>query len=135
MSELRRCGPVTGGVAQAVFAAVLACCGPAMAETGASGDAADGGFGGVVTLLIENDIFAGVDRQYTNGTYLRYTPGPNELPALGRFIRRQAEGIVPAKEWHSCHHLLISLTTTTLAGLFAARQFRSHNDWVAPNKI
>ncbi len=58
------------------------------------------GFGPVLTILFENDIFVGLDQQYTNGTYFRYTPGTNRLPALGRFLRRQAEGLIDADRWH-----------------------------------
>jgi lipid A 3-O-deacylase len=76
--------------------------GPGQATTG-NGTGGDGTAGttyaGVLTLLVQNDIFAGVDQQYTNGTYLRYTTRPNDLPALGRFLRRQAEGFVDAKDW------------------------------------
>lgn len=77
----------------------------AAAQTGSQpedqqADAPDGPtYAGVLTLLVQNDIFAGFDQQYTNGTYLRYTTRPNDLPALGRFLRRQAEGFIDARDW------------------------------------
>ncbi|TVQ52755.1 MAG: lipid A deacylase LpxR family protein [Rhodobacteraceae bacterium] len=54
---------------------------------------------GLLTLQIENDVFAGIDEQYTNGTYLSYALPRNELPGWARWTRRQLLGVVEADDW------------------------------------
>lgn len=43
---------------------------------------------GTCTVLVENDVFTGTDRHYTNGLQLSYLSGEDAVP---RFIRRFAE--------------------------------------------
>lgn len=52
---------------------------------------------GAMTLIFENDIFAGLDEQYTNGAYLRWTP--DALPALGRWGKAQGAALTGPAEW------------------------------------
>lgn len=54
---------------------------------------------GLLTLQIENDLFAGLDEQYTNGTYLSYALPRNQLPGWARWTRRQLLGVIEAEDW------------------------------------
>lgn len=58
-----------------------------------------------VTLIVENDLFAGLDEQYTNGSFLRYAPPRNDLPALGRWARDRAQGWVGPADWQATYGL------------------------------
>jgi hypothetical protein len=86
-----------------VAALALAAAGPALADGHAPR--------GLLTLQIENDIFAGVDEQYTNGTYLSYTAPRNQLPGWARWTRRQLLGVVEAEDWEVAYTLGQSMFT------------------------
>lgn len=58
---------------------------------------------GLLTLQIENDVFAGVDEPYTNGTFLSYTLPMNALPGWARWTRRQLAGVIDAAAWQAGH--------------------------------
>ncbi len=60
---------------------------------------------GVLTFILENDIFAGFDEQYTNGAFLRYSPPPDDLPAWALFARDQMAGLVEAETWRVTYGL------------------------------
>ena len=60
---------------------------------------------GFLALIIENDVFAGIDEQYTNGTFLRYGLAPNDLPGWARFAKAQAAGVVEADTWRVTYGL------------------------------
>lgn len=60
---------------------------------------------GVLSFILENDIFAGFDEQYTNGAFLRYAPPPNKLPGWARFTKRQLSGFVEADTWRVTYGL------------------------------
>lgn len=85
---------------------LVACALAAAALGAASGlradEAAPRGF---LSLIVENDIFAGLDEQYTNGTFLRYGLAPNDLPGWARFARRQLGGLVDAETWRVTYGL------------------------------
>jgi lipid A 3-O-deacylase len=83
-------------IAATVLGAALAAA-PAAAQQG-------GGFG-AVTLIVENDVFAGIDEQYTNGTFLRYAPPRNELPGWARWARSQVDGAVGPADWQVTYGL------------------------------
>jgi len=70
---------------------------PALAEEAASP--------GVLTFILENDIFAGFDEQYTNGAFLRYSPSPGALPQWALFAREQMSGFVHADTWRVTYGL------------------------------
>lgn len=59
----------------------------------------------MLTLQIENDIFAGVDEQYTNGSYLVLTQPANDLPGWARWTRRQLDGLIDAPRWQASYGL------------------------------
>ncbi len=42
--------------------------------------------GGGLTLAIENDVFAGTDKNYTNGVALHYSFAPSDTPRLSHWI-------------------------------------------------
>ena len=67
--------------------------------------AAAGETPGVLTLHIENDVFAGIDNQYTHGTYLRYTLPLNDLPGWARWARGQLRGVIDAPDWQVTYGL------------------------------
>ena len=66
---------------------------------------------GLLTLQIENDLFAGIDEQYTNGTYLSYMMPRNELPGWARWARRQLRGVVDAPDWQAGYGIGQSMFT------------------------
>jgi hypothetical protein len=68
------------------------------AAAGAEGDEGLLG-GGYLTLIWENDIFAGEDRKYTNGAYLRYTAPTNALPGWATWLKSGLSGFTPARDW------------------------------------
>lgn len=60
---------------------------------------------GALTLIVENDIFAGIDEQYTNGTFLRYAPPRNDLPGWARWARNEAAPLVGPADWQVTYGL------------------------------
>lgn len=66
---------------------------------------------GVLTLQIENDLFAGLDEQYTNGTYLSYMLPINDLPGWARWTRRQLSGLIEAPDWQAGYGIGQSMFT------------------------
>lgn len=58
---------------------------------------------GAATLIVENDIFAGVDEQYTNGTFLRFAPAA--LPGWAAWLRGRAGDGAPAGDWRVTYGL------------------------------
>jgi hypothetical protein len=66
---------------------------------------------GFLTLQIENDIFAGFDEQYTNGTYLIYMRPMNDLPGWARWTRRQLDRLIKAPDWQAGYGLGQSMFT------------------------
>ncbi len=69
--------------------------------------------GGFLTAVWENDIFAGEDRKYTNGAFLRYTAPPNALPGWGSWLRGQLQGFTPAQDWTHAYALGHALFTAS----------------------
>ncbi len=55
----------------------------------------------VITLQIENDVFAGLDEQYTNGAYLTVVMPSNDLPLWARSARSMLSGLVDAPRWQA----------------------------------
>lgn len=66
---------------------------------------------GLLTLQIENDLVAGLDKQYTNGTYLSYMLPMNDLPGWARWTRRQLGGLIDAPDWQAGYGLGQSMFT------------------------
>ena len=66
---------------------------------------------GLLTLQIENDVFAGIDEQYTNGTYLSYMLPMNALPGWARWTRRQLAGVIDAPDWQAGYAIGQSMFT------------------------
>lgn len=58
---------------------------------------------GVLSLQIENDIFAGLDEQYTNGTYLGYALPVNQLPGWARAAKGALSGLISAPDWQAAY--------------------------------
>lgn len=87
------------------FAAALAA--TTLASAAPAADAARG----LLTLQIENDVFAGVDQQYTNGTYLNYTLPVNELPGWARWARGGLSGLIDAPDWQAAYGVGQSMFT------------------------
>lgn len=79
------------GLALACSAALA---GPGLARAG-------DGFppGGTYGATFENDLFAGTDRDYTNGVRADYRSPAGALPLWGRFLRRHSEGLTDAEDW------------------------------------
>jgi hypothetical protein len=69
---------------------------------GAAASASEPRFG-AVTLIVENDIFAGIDEQYTNGTFLRFSP--LGLPGWAGWVRGQAAPLTGPAEWRVTYGL------------------------------
>ncbi|MGB1213608.1 MAG: lipid A deacylase LpxR family protein, partial [Pikeienuella sp.] len=59
--------------------------------------------GGTVSFTLENDIFGGTDRNYTNGARFDYVTPKNDLPSWARFARDQLLPIVPAENWYASY--------------------------------
>jgi hypothetical protein len=66
---------------------------------------------GLLTIQIENDLFAGLDEQYTNGTYVSYMLPRNELPGWARWTKRQLGGLIDAPDWQAGYGLGQSMFT------------------------
>jgi hypothetical protein len=81
------------------------------AVTGVCAQADEAERPGLLTLQIENDLFAGFDKQYTNGTYLNYTLPVNDLPGWGQWTRRQLSGLIDAPDWQAAYGLGQSMFT------------------------
>ncbi len=84
MADSGRCAPALAGV--------LALCAPAAW-------ADEGNPRGFLAVILENDIVAGRDDQYSHGTFLRYSPPPNALPGWARYARDQASELLDADAW------------------------------------
>jgi hypothetical protein len=80
-------------------ALLAAACLPAAPALAADGDAQRHLGGGFLTLIWENDIFAGEDRKYTNGTFLRYTAPENRLHGWAEWLKGGLRGFTPAENW------------------------------------
>ncbi len=65
----------------------------------------------LISLQIENDVFAGLDEQYTNGTYLNLAAPVNDLPRWARWARRQLGGLIDAPRWQVSYGLGQSMFT------------------------
>lgn len=83
---------------------------PASAEDADAGRRLGGGF---LSLVWENDIFAGEDRKYTNGSFLRYTAPRNRLPGWGLWLKEGLRGFTPAEDWSVAYKLGHSLFTAS----------------------
>lgn len=59
--------------------------------------------GGTLSVTFENDLFAGQDRNYTNGAQLSYVTGRNHLPWLGRVARRNLGWLTNADDWYASY--------------------------------
>lgn len=53
---------------------------PALADEQPAGEQSSGDNRGVLTLLLENDLFFHTDRDYTNGVLIAYTTAPDDTP-------------------------------------------------------
>lgn len=76
---------------------VIATAATALAEE----DAAEKKEPWLLALQIDNDLFAGFDEQYTNGTYLTLAMPINDLPLWARWTRRQLGGLIDAPDWQA----------------------------------
>jgi hypothetical protein len=81
---------------------------PSLAEQ-AEAAAPDGPW--LLTLQFENDLFAGFDEQYTNGSYLTVSLPTNELPLWARWTRDALGGIIDAPRWQAAYGLGQSMFT------------------------
>ncbi len=63
------------------------------------------GEGGFFSITVENDIFSGTDRDYTNGLRLDYISEKNDLTAAGRYARRNLSWLSDAKDWYEVYAL------------------------------
>lgn len=66
---------------------------------------------GLLTLHLENDVFAGIDNQYTNGTYLSYAAPVNDLPGWARWTKRRLAGLIDAPDWQVAYGIGQSMFT------------------------
>lgn len=82
---------------------------PAVAETEATGASAEQPW--MLTLQFENDIFAGFDEQYTNGSYLTISLPTNDLPFWARWTREGLRGVIEAPRWQAAYGLGQSMFT------------------------
>ncbi|MGF1660711.1 MAG: lipid A deacylase LpxR family protein [Rubrimonas sp.] len=89
----------------ALLLPLLAAC-PALAEDDAPPR-------GTLSLIWENDIFAGEDRKYTNGAFLRYTAPEGELHLWARGLRDALDGFVPQARWGMSYGLGHSMFTSS----------------------
>jgi hypothetical protein len=74
-------------------------------------DAAAPGRPWLLTLQFENDLFAGFDEQYTNGSYLTVGLPVNDLPLWARWTREGLSGIIDAPRWQASYGLGQSMFT------------------------
>ncbi len=58
---------------------------------------------GAFTLIIENDVFVGIDEQYTNGTFLRFSPV--DLPGWAAWARDRLSPLDGPAEWRVTYGL------------------------------
>jgi lipid A 3-O-deacylase len=70
----------------------------ALLAHGASADDAEQA-PGLLSFQLENDLFAGFDDQYTNGSVLTWTAPDNDLPLWGRAVRDAFTGVIDAPVW------------------------------------
>jgi hypothetical protein len=68
---------------------------------------------GFLTLIWENDIFAGEDRKYTNGTFLRYTAPENRLHGWAEWLKEGLRGVAPAEDWTMAYGFGHSMFTSS----------------------
>lgn len=61
--------------------------------------------GGTYSFTFENDIFAGDDKNYTNGVRLDYVTPRNGLPFWARFARRNLGWLTDAEDWYATYAL------------------------------
>lgn len=61
--------------------------------------------GGTYSFTYENDVFAGNDRDYTNGVRADYLTPRNDLPLWGRVARRNLGWLTDANEWYATYGL------------------------------
>jgi hypothetical protein len=94
-------------------ALIAAACLWAPAVLAAEGDADRRLGGGFVSLIWENDIFAGEDRKYTNGAFLRYTAPTNRLHGWAEWLKGNLRGFTPAEDWTMAYKLGHSLFTSS----------------------
>jgi hypothetical protein len=65
----------------------------------------------LLALQLENDLFAGFDEQYTNGSYLTVSLPINDLPLWARWTRDGLSGIIDAPRWQAAYGLGQSMFT------------------------
>lgn len=73
---------------------------PAPGGQAPAASVADLDLGGFYSFTFENDVFGGDDRDYTNGVRLTWTSRRNELPAWGRWARRNLGWLTEAQDWY-----------------------------------
>jgi hypothetical protein len=69
--------------------------------------------GGFWALTFENDIFAGTDRDYTNGVRVSYTSHRNDLPLWGRAARDHLGWLTDARDWYVAYAIGQNMFTPT----------------------
>ena len=65
----------------------------------------------LLTLPFENDLFAGFDEQYTNGSHLPVSLTTNDLPTWARWAREGLSGIIYAPRRQAAYGLGQSMFT------------------------
>ncbi len=61
--------------------------------------------GGTFGIIYENDVFAGDDRNYTNGARIDYLTPRNDLPLWARIARRNLGWLTDAEDWYAAYAL------------------------------
>lgn len=59
--------------------------------------------GGTLSVTFENDVFAGTDKNYTNGGRIAYVTPRNELGMLGRAARDNLGWLTDADDWYAIY--------------------------------
>ncbi len=89
---------------------VLLMTGPALA-------APDSDNRSTLSFTLENDLFAGTDRDYTNGVLFQYIGAKNDLPDWARWSRDRLGWLTDAKDWHVSYGLGQNMYTPQDIGL------------------
>ena len=61
--------------------------------------------GGTFSFTLENDIFSGTDRDYTNGFRIDYISERNDLIGIGRFAKEHLNPYFQADDWYMTYAL------------------------------
>ena len=72
---------------------------------------------GTLSFTLENDLFAGTDRDYTSGVLLQYIGARNDLPDWGHWAKDRLGWLTDADSWHVSYGLGQNMYTPQDIGL------------------